>query len=129
MANDFVGSRRMDTAELSTVELGKLVRKDFKAEVPEAKVSVRCTFNSMKCYLLEVDGVQVDEDSMFHNTGALIYSQMSWTEFGNRVKEVAKKMSEVMNRYNFDKSDLMTDYFNVRFYSFVMTDGGLCLAA
>ncbi len=128
MANDFVGSRRMDTAELSTVELGKLVRKDFTAEVPEAKVSVRCTFNSMTCYLLEVDGVQVDDDAMFENPTAP-YSQNVWTEFGKRVKEVAKKMNEIMNRYNFDKSDLRIGYFNVRFYGFVLTDNGMSLDA
>lgn len=44
------------------------------------------------------------------------------------LRAVAKELAAITAAYNYNGSDLVTDYFDVRFYSNVTTDGGLILA-
>lgn len=44
------------------------------------------------------------------------------------LKALAKELKAISNAYNYDGSDITTDYFDKRFYGFVMSEGGLSLA-
>ncbi len=45
-----------------------------------------------------------------------------------RLKALAAELRSIMNAYNHDGSDLMTDYSDVRFYGHVLSEEGLTLA-
>ncbi len=44
------------------------------------------------------------------------------------MKALAKAIRAIMDSYNYDGSDAMTDYFDVRFYGNVCNEYGLVLA-
>lgn len=44
------------------------------------------------------------------------------------LKAVAAELRQIMDAYNHDGSDLLTDYFDVRFYGHVLSEDGLTLA-
>lgn len=44
------------------------------------------------------------------------------------LRSLAKELKKIMDAYNYDGSDITTDYFDVRFYGSVMTAGGRILA-
>jgi hypothetical protein len=50
-------------------------------------------------------------------------------KFGSpALKAVAAELRQIMDAYNHNGSDLLTDYFDVRFYGHVLSEGGLTLA-
>ena len=85
------------TKDLDVAEIAKLLRKDIKGRFPSIKSSVR-----------------IDRYSMGQSINVYL------SEFGKLEPHVVKSVvQDLMNCYNFDDSDPMTDYFRVRFYGFV----------
>lgn len=85
------------TKNLDIVEIAKLVRKDIKKAYPTIKASVRVDKYSMGCSL-----------------------NVELSNFGNLVADAVEgKVKEMIASYNYDNSDVMIDYFDVKFSSFV----------
>lgn len=93
------GSKYRDTYGMDIKEIAKLVRKDLKEAFPN--------------YIFKV---QIERYSM----GQSLHIQVNGTGIKERFSEEARKLEEeiraLANEYNYDDSDIMTDYFNVRFY-------------
>ena len=93
MYNDIKGSRYEATKDLDIAEVAKLVRKDIKSDIPTIKTSVRVQRYSMGCSI---------------NVEMLEYSIVLKLHY-------RKQIRKILDSYNYDKSDVMTDYFDYKF--------------
>lgn len=126
-------------------EIAKAVRKELKKAAPGCKFSVRTQYYSGGQSLhVELKAGPFDaftnpevKDMQLHNN----YSDYEtykdrveeWKEnrapYEPEIKEmtkacfkVVKKMTEITEAYNYDRSDSQTDYFDVNFYSHYSID-------
>lgn len=75
-------------------EIAKEVRAYLKKRFPFVKFSIRSDLNSIDCYVVSSP---FEEDSKY-------------------LKAIQKYCKEYINTYNYNNSDIMTDYFDVNFY-------------
>jgi hypothetical protein len=125
-----IGEKYEATKDLRPVEIAALFRAELKAavkagELPKLAYSVRCrNYNSIAVRIggflkaglqvttLEAARAQTERPTEFYP--------------GERqtpaAAELVKKLEGMLAAYNFDRSEIETDYFNVRFYSSVEFD-------
>ncbi len=96
-----VGSKHNETKELDITEIAKLIRKDIKEYLGDLKVkpSVRIKRFSMGQSI----NVEIDDTGFPY-------------DFRQNMRTV---IMGIIEQYNYDDSDPMTDYSYVRFYSHV----------
>ena len=110
--------------DLDVKEIAKLIRKELKG-ISGLKTSVRierysmgrsinvsikeCGFNPMN-----PERIKAEKENPHVSIDLSIY-----TKQGSDLKD---KIQSIVDQYNFDDSDSMTDYFNVNFYGFVNYD-------
>lgn len=132
----FVGSKYEATKSLDIAEIAKIVRKDIKAAIkagllPKVKTSVRISRFSGGCSL-DVYVKTFPEGFDVANRGRVLFEMDNGPYVHCRIPllsveatRVVKTLEAIVNAYNFDKSDTMTDYFHVRFYGHVNVEGGV----
>jgi hypothetical protein len=112
-----VGNKYQEVKSLSVVEIAKLVRKDLK-QFNDCKFSVTSDRNTISIYL---------KDSPLNRLE--IYDQSQELGWGGKVisieKDLRKKVKEILDQYNYNNSEMMTDYFDVNFYSYFYLDSDL----
>jgi len=112
-----VGNKYQEVKNLSVVEIAKLVRKDLK-QFNDCKFSVTSDRNTISIYL---------KDSPLNRLE--IYDQSQELGWGGKVisieKDLRKKVKEILDQYNYNNSEMMTDYFDVNFYSYFYLDSDL----
>ena len=112
-----VGNKYQEVKSLSIVEIAKLVRKDLK-QFNDCKFSVTSDRNTISIYL---------KDSPLNRLE--IYDQSQELGWGGKVisieKDLRKKVKELLDQYNYNNSEMMTDYFDVNFYSYFYLDSNL----
>jgi len=112
-----VGNKYQEVKSLSVVEIAKLVRKDLK-QFNDCKFSVTSDRNTITIYL---------KDSSLNRLE--IYDQSQELGWGGKVisieKDLRKKVKEILDQYNYNNSEMMTDYFDVNFYSYFYLDSNL----
>jgi hypothetical protein len=112
-----VGNKYQEVKNLSVVEIAKLVRKDLK-QFSDCKFSVTSDRNTISIYL---------KDSPLNRLE--IYDQSQELGWGGKVisieKNLRKKVKEILDQYNYNNSEMMTDYFDVNFYSYFYLDSNL----
>lgn len=137
--NNIVGDKYETTKSLDVAEIAKLVRKDIKSckkigVIPKgAKVSVRISRfsggTSIDMTIREVPGMQVHNPAWLDwginpETKHKAYPTLvELPRYTPEAKDLKETLTSIVNRYNYDKSDSMTDYYNVRFYEHI-TFGG-----
>lgn len=90
-----------------TTEAVKEIRNELKKEFPNIKFSVvRENYSAIHVAIMEAD-LEFEKEYMPLNHYCLEK---------NPHAEILKKISEISNKNNFDKSDPMTDYFHVGYY-------------
>lgn len=109
------------TKDLPLKEVAKLIRKDLKKAIKEGvipegtKVSVTTRRNAIDCDIREV-AFEVrrfpTEDEVKYD-GYHPNERVVMTEEGKRVHEEIEKIRKA---YGYNGSDMMTDYFDVRYY-------------
>jgi hypothetical protein len=111
------GNKYEEVKSLSVVEIAKLVRKDLK-QFNDCKFSVTSDRNTISIYL---------KDSPLNRLE--IYDQSQELGWGGKVisieKDLRKKVKEILDQYNYNNSEIMTDYFDVNFYSYFYLDSNL----
>jgi len=112
------GSKYLETQNLRATELAKLIRKDLKAlALTGVKFSVRCGGSSMHDSIdVEVTAVPSGFE-IYTRDRTLADAPRCW--LSDRANELLETVKAVVNSYNYDGSDLMSDYFDVRFYDHV----------
>jgi regulator of PEP synthase PpsR (kinase-PPPase family) len=115
MKQGTVGSKYQEVKNLSVKEIAKLVRKDLK-QFNDCKFSVKSDRNSITITLMDslLDKLASNEDYKETGVRFVVFEE----NFGNKLKEI-------LNQYNYNNSDIMTDYSDVKFYSYIYRDGQL----
>jgi hypothetical protein len=117
MKQGTTGNKYQEVKSLSVVEIAKLIRKDLK-QFNDCKFSVTSDRNTISIYL---------KDSPLNRLE--IYDQSQELGWGGKVisieKDLRKKVKEILDQYNYNNSEIMTDYFDVNFYSYFYLDSNL----
>ena len=117
MQQGTIGSKFQEVKSLSVVGIAKLIRKDLK-QFNDSRFSVTSDRNSITVYL---------KDSPLNKLE--VYDQSQELGWGEKIivieKNFRSKVKEILNQYNYNKSEIMTDYFNVNFYGHFYLDSNL----
>ena len=126
----FEGAKYLHTEKLNLKEIAKLIRKDLSTAFPGMSWSVR-----MRNYnALTVQGSKYPKNPFSHAflkkvaegyTDDTIWREFSgrhYDVFNDEFKAAKDKAEAIVQQYNYDDSDSMTDYFNVRFYGHAEID-------
>lgn len=128
----FIGSK-FDKS-LTTKEIAARVRKEIKgavksSELPKAKYSVRIDSYSMgssiNIAIKAVPFAVLNPKRVVLEAGDLSYLWRSYNVEARYTAEAAtilERVEQMLQSYNFDDSDSMTDYFHVNFYGHVKFD-------
>jgi hypothetical protein len=105
-----VGSKYHEVKNLTVVEIAKLVRKDLK-QFNDCKFSVTSDRNSITIFLMNSSIDRLDVYDEFLHTGRGDKNIIINENFYNSI-------IKILDQYNFDNSETMTDYFHVNYYKF-----------
>ena len=99
----------------TTTEIAKEIRQNLKKEYPTSKFAVRKNHHSSITVVLKSSSEKIltetiDYKSINHYH---VDSDDKLTALG---KEFIKKSLKVINKRNWDNSDIQSDYFDVNFY-------------
>ena len=128
------GSKYESVKGLPLREVTKLMRKDVKAavkagELPaDFKYSVSIWAGSVNLVATASRAIYAAEPDTYDFPVAFNYETGEYVgTYGSRRTVEATKVYETLtaiaNAYNYDGSDVMTDYFNVNFFRFVRVEG------
>lgn len=123
--NDYAGTKYAATKDMGRAELKALILGELKAavkagELPKCKLSMRegrgsfsltVTVSDVSFPILNAERVRLDETQP--NTFVEEYRCPRLT---SEASSLLKRISAMVEAYNYDRSDIQTDYFNVRFY-------------
>lgn len=127
------GSRYETVGTLGKTEIAKAIRDDIKfaQTLPETnpmrlpkgiKVSVRCQFysggSSINLYVTAFPGELNNRAYLMHNA-VKPHDVNPFPRYTNEAERCLSVIERIADQYNFDKSDIQTDYFHVNFYSHV----------
>lgn len=144
------GEKYADTRNLDLTDIAKRIR----AEVKVARKLAKMTATPGAVTIADPIGsapasIKVSVRTQYYSGGGSINVRLTgipdewgWTEGPDdgctdrryrriatpALKAFARAIKDVMDVYNYDGSDVMTDYFDKRFYGHVSSDGGLILA-
>jgi hypothetical protein len=134
---DFVGSKY--NRDLDIKEIAKLVRKDVNeaiksGKLPQMKYSLRMErrgAQSLRLLVTDLDKAvlenAVTEDAKHHmneNNGSL-YGFPPYRTYSEEYNNTMGLLKALLEAYNYDNSDIMTDYFDVNYYTSVDIEGDL----
>lgn len=107
MSNNFEGTKYLETKDIYGSELVKIIKADIKSQLPKAyKVLAR-----KETY---AGGWSIH--FTIKNTGIERYNG---ADYSPEWKELEQKVDDIVEQYNFDNSDITSDYFSVKFYKHI----------
>ena len=121
----YTGSKYKVTENLPLKEIAKLVRADIKRELPYIKTSVQCEHYSMgrsiNIHITEAPFSYYNQASLKEHFEHLndYHCNPKQTE---EAENALAKIRSILEEYNRDDSDPMTDYYNVHFSTEVAWD-------
>lgn len=108
------GSEYKKTESMRTCDIAKLIKKELKEKYPEFKFSVKTEVysggSSVNVNIVDLPYNPLNPD-YDQNYGSQVYT--------DKFLEDLKKMESIGNKYRYDDSDGMIDYFSTNFYYFV----------
>jgi len=133
MIYQFEGSKYQTTRNLTTSETAKLIRQEINEKYSKKdgwKISVRTKLfaggSSIDVWVVDTkikvfqdDYAKLEIAKDWEGIRSIRWENQGYTEEFNKV---LKDLEAIVNQYNYDDSDSMTDYFNVGFYSSVGID-------
>lgn len=119
-----IGNKYEDTKNLDIKEIAKMIRKDIKKALPNLKTSVKISRYSMgqsiDVEIKNADFNPINEQyvrDMYSADGEYLYNNDTTASRFSVIGETTlNAVNQIVQAYNYDNSDSMTDYFDVRFY-------------
>ncbi len=108
---------------LTTKDIAKIIRSQLKREFPRCKFSVTSEVSSITVRLMKANFQVFKENSRYKKRG---YKEVNHYTIENdedlteTAKSVLQRVVRFVNSYNYDRSDVMVDYFDVNFYLDIM---------
>tara|TARA_R110001583_G_scaffold141026_1_gene293105 strand:+ start:282 stop:671 length:390 start_codon:yes stop_codon:yes gene_type:complete len=106
-----VGNKYAEVKDLRVKEIAKLIRQDLK-KFKGCKFSVKSTYNSINVKLINCDDVK----KYFY-----IWEGVNQKD-PRYIDTFHKEVKSIMNQYNFDNGDSMSDYWHQNFFAFFDLD-------
>ena len=105
---------------LDVKDIAKLIRKALKVELPGFKFSVNINRYSggasINANLVDVPAYFVMAE--YSEKAAAMYGESRAIVYSKALSDVLKKAEEIADRWNYDDSNSMVDYFSVNYYAF-----------
>jgi hypothetical protein len=119
MSYKFEGSKYQATKNLDVKEIAKLIRQEIKA-----------TFSNDWKFSVRIDrfanGQSIRTNITQLPTEVKLYSDETnhWggKEYSKEITDAINKVKMMSSKYNYDDSDMMVDYYNVKFYNHIGVD-------
>jgi len=102
-----IGNKYAEVQDLRVKEIAKLVRKDLK-KFKGCKFSVTSDIRTINVKLIDCDDIK----KYFYIWEGVNQKDPRYTDTFH------KEVKSIMNKYNFDNSDPMSDYHHNNFFSF-----------
>lgn len=120
----FEGEKYRATKGLDRKAIKKLIVADIKAaqksgELPAMKVSVTSPRHSAMNVEISATSFAVLSDEYLNDVASGTVEYNGRIRYSAEATRVIKAIEAIVNAYNFDDSDSMTDYFYCRFYDTV----------
>mgnify|MGYP003124182558 CR=1 FL=1 len=113
---NIIGNKYQEVKNLDVKDIAKLIRTDLK-QFKDCKFSV-----SIQRY----SGGRSVHVKLMSTTNLKRFVNVHYNSTDkdrlNFSKDFKERLESIVNQYNYDKSDPMTDYFNVNFYSHIDID-------
>lgn len=106
MQRPSIGDKFHETRDMDIKEVATLIRADLKKKFPLNKFSVRIQRYSMGQSI----NIETPVNGLVRNEEYKLLPHYA---------QFKKDIEDIVEAYNYDDSDLMTDYFNVRFYTHI----------
>ena len=118
-------TRYEETKELSHKELAKLIRKEVRIYMQQYnkkyKISVKLSsYNSIDIY---VEFVEIANpyskgftNSIIANENSYMHNDCMHKMYNNEIITIIRDLENIRKAFNYDGSDLQTDYFDARYY-------------
>lgn len=113
------GSLYAMTRDLSNTEVAKLIRKELTTSFPNYKFTVTAPRNSINVGILDLDYNPFSTErqaDLLNNTDTAGWNTPRYNE---QYLSDRKKFEEIHSKYNYDDSNVQSDYFNTRYYGSV----------
>lgn len=110
MSYEFEGSKYQATKDIYGSELVKIIKQDLRDSLPK-------TYKVLARKEMYAGGWSIH--FTIKNTGIEKYVDHEET---TAHKELVDKVSDIVEQYNFDNSDIMSDYFSTKFYKHVKVE-------
>lgn len=125
--NKFTGKNYEKTSDLSIAEISKMIKTELAIEFPDWKFSVKSKSytggRSLNVYIEDMPYNPYSEymDNRIKNniTGYDYERGGNVDEYIETYRKDYKKIEHIANQYNYDDSDVQSDYFSVNYYCFV----------
>lgn len=136
MYNDFKGSKY--DGSLKTKDIARLVKKEAMQKYPDLKIKTKSeAYVSINLYIQadqetyrarHIEDIPRDIllNNILRHLNAESYTKEQVEEYlknhivkNNKIREIEKDIVSMLESYNYDRSDIMTDYFDKNFCGFV----------
>lgn len=104
---------------LSVKEIAAILRKELKKRYPDIKFSIRKDgYNALNADIKELPFIPFSKEYLAYQKESSpgYVEPFRGTMFNEDYKKIEKDINSLIQSYNFDNSDPMTDYFHVNFY-------------
>ncbi len=110
---------------MSTKDITKLVREELKIRYPDWKFSVRSDHNSITVEIIDLpfDPYSEEYSALLRTDTENTWRPNQWDSmYNDAFNKERKAIDDILNRYNMDDSDSMTDYHHVNYYASLRMD-------
>ncbi len=115
MYNKILGSKY--DAKLTTTEIAKLIRKELKAKHPAIKFSVRKRgHSSVDIEILTAPFMVTSPEYMRTEITVGVAKPWGMARFTKSAAALLASVEAIAGAYNYDRSEIESDYFDVNFY-------------
>jgi hypothetical protein len=107
MDNRTEGSKYQETKDIWGSELVKIIKQDLRDNLPKKYKVLASKEEYAGGWSIHVTIKKTGIEKYVNNKRAAEYN------------ELEKKVSDIVEAYNYDNSDIMSDYFSTKFYSHI----------
>jgi hypothetical protein len=109
-------------AEMPCRDIAKRLRKELSQDFPGWKFSVHSSYRNITVRITSIpDHIPLYNPEWVERERACNWGTAT-PRYSQPVREAIQHINDWLREYNYDKSDITTDYFDVKFYS----DTGVC---
>lgn len=114
----FVGENIEKADGLSLKEIAVLIRKEIRQYIKDNKLPIKASVKTEHHTAIQVKLTKVPAEYLNteYDPKATEFGFNRNSQFTEEANRILKDIERIHQQYNYDNSDAMTDYFDVRYY-------------